>query len=78
MNIILSLTQFAICAMKVKNRPTVNEVLGGEEALRKKLKQLEKENGQLRDRLSGVRTYTHSLSSSESLSLSPDSSQSLH
>lgn len=46
--------QFAICAMKVKNRPMVNEVLGGEEALKKKLKQLEKENGQLRDKLSSV------------------------
>ena len=40
--------------MKVKNRPMVNEVLGGEEALKKKLKQLEKENGQLRDKLSSV------------------------
>ncbi|CAI8038460.1 Kinesin-like protein KIN-7I [Geodia barretti] len=43
---------FAICAMKVKNRPMVNEVLGGEEALKKKLLQLEKENGELRNRLS--------------------------
>ena len=51
-------SQFAICAMKVKNRPMVNEVLGGEEALRKKLKQLEKENGELRNKLSSVRT-TH-------------------
>jgi centromeric protein E len=43
---------FAICAMKVKNRPMVNEVLGGEEALKKKLQQLEKENGELRNKLS--------------------------
>ena len=47
-------SQFAICAMKVKNRPMVNEVLGGEEALRKKLTQLEKENGQLRNKLGSV------------------------
>lgn len=50
--------QFAICAMKVKNRPMVNEVLGGEEALKKKLKQLEKENEVLRSKLSNV-SHTH-------------------
>ena len=40
--------------MKVKNRPMVNEVLGGEDALKKKLKQLEKENEVLRSKLSNV------------------------
>ena len=53
--------------MKVKNRPMVNEVLGGEEALKKKLLQLEKENGELRNRLSSVcqqSTLTHSVSTS--------------
>lgn len=44
--------------MKVKNRPIVNEVLGGEEALQKKLKQLEKENEVLRCKLSSV-SHTH-------------------
>ena len=44
--------------MKVKNRPMVNEVLGGEDALKKKLKQLEKENEVLRSKLSNV-SHTH-------------------
>ena len=46
--------QFALCARKVKNRPMVNEVFGGEEALQKKLKQFERENEELRRKLGSV------------------------
>ena len=38
----------------MKNRPMVNEVFGGEEALQKKLKQFERENEELRRKLGSV------------------------
>ncbi|XP_064390871.1 uncharacterized protein LOC135338733 isoform X4 [Halichondria panicea] len=47
----ISTIQFASRAKRVKNQPVVNELVCGEDALRKKLKSLEKENGLLKQKL---------------------------